>query len=52
MKNYSYTFIVLGFILGIAGIVLCVAGDRGLPIPLTIVSAGFCISGAILEKKS
>ena len=52
MQHLGFHLLVLGFILGIASILFCFLHEPRLPIPLAIVSAGFCISGAILNKKS
>lgn len=52
MQHHGFHLLVLGFIFGLASILLCFMGDPCLPIPLAIVSASFCISGAILNKKS
>lgn len=54
MNQYGPKLFVAGIICAIASIAFSTGlmRDSGLPIPLAIVSAGFCISGAVLAKKA
>ncbi len=54
MKQFGPKLIMLGIICGLASILFSTGlmHDAHLPVPLAIVGAGLCISGAILAKNA